>query len=154
MGKVGSRGFTLRSHEEEPALFQPRQKDMGQQSLISRLSTAFNTRGAPPTATVIVRSRILIAVDTNRSILPTQYLYICDLHNIYSSVAGNIGWWHRFENENLMILLAVIAGTILMVIIICIIIIIVCRRKRAADKCKYSGTCTEISLVETLYTCD
>lgn len=72
-----------------------------------------------------------------------------------SSVTGNISWWHRFENDNLMILLAVIAGIILMVIIICIIIIIVCRRKRAADKCKYnSESCTEISLVETLYSCD
>ncbi|XP_046675860.1 hemicentin-2-like isoform X7 [Homalodisca vitripennis] len=68
--------------------------------------------------------------------------YLCYANNSVGSsipcerdVTGNIGWWHRFENENLMILLAVIAGTILMVIIICIIIIIVCRRKRAADKC-------------------
>ncbi|XP_046675859.1 hemicentin-2-like isoform X6 [Homalodisca vitripennis] len=67
--------------------------------------------------------------------------YLCYANNSVGSsipcerdVTGNIGWWHRFENENLMILLAVIAGTILMVIIICIIIIIVCRRKRAADK--------------------
>uniref|UniRef100_A0A1B6LS03 Ig-like domain-containing protein n=1 Tax=Graphocephala atropunctata TaxID=36148 RepID=A0A1B6LS03_9HEMI len=68
--------------------------------------------------------------------------YLCYANNSVGSsipcerdVTGNVGWWHRFENENLMILLAVIAGTILMVIIICIIIIIVCRRKRAADKC-------------------
>ncbi|XP_075211633.1 neuromusculin isoform X7 [Lycorma delicatula] len=50
-------------------------------------------------------------------------------------VTGNIAWWRRLENDNLMIILAVIAGAILMVIIICVIIIIVCRRKRAADKC-------------------
>ncbi|XP_075211632.1 neuromusculin isoform X6 [Lycorma delicatula] len=49
-------------------------------------------------------------------------------------VTGNIAWWRRLENDNLMIILAVIAGAILMVIIICVIIIIVCRRKRAADK--------------------
>lgn len=87
------------------------------------------------------------------------YQITVDLHKLLHIfciyVTGNISWWHRFENDNLMILLAVIAGIILMVIIICIIIIIVCRRKRAADKCKYnSETCTEISLVETLYSCD
>ncbi|XP_024084209.1 hemicentin-1 isoform X5 [Cimex lectularius] len=50
-------------------------------------------------------------------------------------VTGSISWWGKLEKENLMILIAIIAGIILMVIIICIIIIIVCRRKRAADKC-------------------
>ncbi|XP_024084206.1 hemicentin-1 isoform X2 [Cimex lectularius] len=49
-------------------------------------------------------------------------------------VTGSISWWGKLEKENLMILIAIIAGIILMVIIICIIIIIVCRRKRAADK--------------------
>lgn len=52
-------------------------------------------------------------------------------------VPGNLSWWKRLENDNLMIIIAVVVSTIIMVLIICIIIILVCRRKRAADKCKY-----------------
>ncbi|RZF42221.1 hypothetical protein LSTR_LSTR004370 [Laodelphax striatellus] len=50
-------------------------------------------------------------------------------------VTGNVAWWRKLENDNLMLLVAFIAGSILVVIIICIIIILVCRKKRAEDKC-------------------
>ncbi|XP_025836986.1 hemicentin-2 isoform X4 [Agrilus planipennis] len=49
-------------------------------------------------------------------------------------VTGVKPWWKRFDNENMIILIAVIIGIIICVIIICIIIICICRRKRSQSK--------------------